>query len=233
MGKILEQGLKTAGIEFNENTIEKFNVYRKLIVDYNRKFNLTAITGENEIERLHFLDSATIWEYVKDTESLADVGSGAGFPGIPLKILGMKGNLYLFDSLRKRIGFLTEVIDRLELTGCHPVHMRAEDAGRGEYREKFETVTARAVAKLPILSEYCIPLLKRSGTFIAMKGKYNTGEIEDSKNAIGLLGGEVERIQEIRLFGSNEERTLIKIRKIEKTPSIYPRKAGTPAKRPL
>lgn len=233
MSIYLQEGLEAFGITYNNETLEKFNLYRQLLVEWNNKFNLTAIRNEKDIDILHFLDSATVWNDIKDAQSAADVGSGAGFPGIPLKILGMGGKMVLFDSLKKRIGFLETVIKELGIENCSAVHSRAEDAGRGEFRESFEVVTARAVANMSVLSEYCIPLLKKNGIFIAMKGKDNPEEIQNSLTAIKKLGGEYIKSEEVSVYGTDAKRNLIFIKKAEKTPAIYPRKAGTPAKRPL
>lgn len=233
MSKLLEEGLLSGGIIYNSETIEKFETYKRLLIEWNNKFNLTTITEEDDIDVFHFLDSTTIWNDVKTIGSVADVGSGAGFPGIPMKILGFKGDMFLFDSLNKRVKFLEMVIKELSLKECYAVHSRAEDAGRGEYREKFDIATARAVANLSVLSEYCLPLVKKGGTFIAMKAKDNKGETKDSLSAISKLGGTLKKRQEINLYGTDAVRTLIYIEKTGITPAVYPRKAGTPSKRPL
>ncbi|MBN1623307.1 MAG: 16S rRNA (guanine(527)-N(7))-methyltransferase RsmG [Clostridia bacterium] len=233
MSKILETGFAQAGIPINSEIIEKFEAYKRMLLEWNEKFNLTSITDQDDIDILHFLDSATIWNDVRDIERVADVGSGAGFPGIPLKILGMKGEMYLFDSLNKRISFLEAVIRELDLKGCHAIHSRAEDAGHGEYREMFDVSTARAVANLSVLSEYCLPLVKKGGVFIAMKGRDNEDEIKNSLSAIAKLGGSHMERREVSLYGTDAKRTLIYIRKTGITPALYPRKAGTPSKRPL
>ena len=233
MGRMLEEGLLAMGIPFDNETLEKFEIYKKLLLEWNEKFNLTAITDEDEIDVLHFLDSATIWNDVKGAGSAADVGSGAGFPGIPLKLLEMQGEMYLFDSLGKRVSFLEEVIRELGIKGCFAFHIRAEDAGRGEYRETFDVVTARAVANLSVLSEYCLPLVKKGGIFIAMKGRDNADEIRTSRPAIAKLGGSHLEKREVSLPGNESKRNLIYIRKTGITPAVYPRKAGTPSKRPL
>jgi 16S rRNA (guanine527-N7)-methyltransferase len=233
MSRILEIGFEQAGIPVNPEIIDKFEAYKRMLLVWNEKFNLTSITNEDDIDILHFLDSATIWNDVKDVKNAADVGSGAGFPGIPLKILGMKGEMYLFDSLNKRISFLEEVIKELDLMGCYAVHSRAEDAGRGEYREMFDVTTARAVANLSVLSEYCLPLVKKGGVFIAMKGRDNEDETKSALSAIAKLGGSHLEKREVSIYGTDARRTLIYIRKTGITPAVYPRKAGTPSKRPL
>lgn len=233
MKDILEKGLTLANITWNNKTIEAFIQYKGLLIEWNEKFNLTSIIDEKDIAVKHFLDSVSIWDAVKDRKNLADIGSGAGFPGIPLKIIGFTGDVFLMDSSRKRVGFLNEVINALKLKNCHAVHIRAEDAGRGEYRERFDVVTARAVAGLPVLCEYCLPLVKKGGVFIAMKGKEGKNEAKKASSAISKLGGKITEIKESKLYDTEYNRTLVYIEKITKTPPIYPRKAGTPGKRPL
>lgn len=231
MREILKKYFEQNKIEFNESTVDKFIKYKELLVEWNNKFNLTAITDDEGIAVKHFIDSLTIRDYVIGSTRLADVGTGAGFPGIPLKLAGFKGEVVLMDSLKKRVGFLQTVIDELELENCSAVHIRAEDAGRGEYREAFDRVTARAVANLPVLCEYCLPLVKKGGTFIAMKGPEAEAELKASTNAVIKLGGKYKSSKKIRL--ADFERQLIIIDKIKHTPGIYPRKAGTPKKKPL
>ncbi len=162
-----------------------------------------------------------------------DIGSGAGFPGIPLCIAGYKGKTVLVDSLKKRVDFLMLAIRELDLNNCSAIHSRAEDAARGKLRGEFSSTAARAVAPLPVLLEYCLPILKRDGMLIAMKGPGSKEEIGNSKKALSVLGGEITDIREFTLPGTDMERVLVYIKKTRKTPDIYPRKAGTPAKRPL
>lgn len=231
MKEILIKTFSEYGYRFDDIAMNKFTGYRNLLVEWNQKFNLTAITDDEGIALKHFVDSLSILPLTAGHDSLADVGTGAGFPGIPLKIAGFKGNVVLMDSLKKRIGFLNTVIDELELKSCSAVHIRAEDAGRGDFREKFSAVTARAVAGLPVLCEYCIPLVKEGGIFIAMKGPEGEQELRDSKTAIKKLGGRVKDLKKIHL--ADFERHIIVIEKVKGTPDIYPRKAGTPKKKPL
>jgi len=233
MGELLEKGLRSMGFEVKPDTIGLFDVYRNMLVEWNKKFNLTAITDEEGIDVLHFLDSATIFNDVCHVTSFCDVGSGAGFPGIPLKILGLKGEVVLFDSLGKRVRFMEEVINELGIEGCRAVHIRAEDAGRGDFRGYFDAAAARAVAKISVLSEYCLPLLKTGGMFIAMKGKYDPEEAKVGLRALEKLKGKISEIRQVDLYGSEASRTLVFIEKAGKTPSVYPRKAGTPSRRPL
>ena len=231
MKDILIRYFKENEITYDRKTIDNFIRYKDLLIEWNEKFNLTAITDEEGITVKHFIDSLTIYKYVVNKESLADIGTGAGFPGVPLKIAGYEGELVLVDSLKKRLGFLDEVINELGLMNCRTVHSRAEDAGRGELREAFDVVTARAVAYLPVLCEYCLPLVKKGGIFIAMKGPETEQELKDSSRAIELLGGQIEKIEELQI--EDMERRIILIKKVKETPSIYPRKAGIPKKNTL
>lgn len=231
MRDILIRYFENNNIDYNDKTINAFIKYRDLLVEWNKKFNLTAITDDDGIARKHFIDSLSLLDFIKNTGRLADVGAGAGFPGIPLKIAGFKGEITLMDSLNKRVGFLKTVIDELELSECSAVHMRAEDAGRGKFREHFDVVTARAVANLPVLCEYCMPLVKTGGIFIAMKGPEAEHELRDSGNAIERLGGKLREVKSLQL--GEFERKIIIIDKIKETPKEYPRKPGTPKKKPL
>lgn len=232
MKDILIKYFEAEKIEFNEEMIKNFLKYRDLLVQWNKKFNLTAIIDDKGIALKHFVDSLSIMEDVKGRLNLADVGTGAGFPGIPLKIAGFQGEIVLMDSLKKRVGFLDAVINELGLKNCHTEHIRAEDAGRSSsLRETFEVVTARAVANLPVLCEYCLPLTKKGGIFIAMKGPEAGEELKSSKKAIGTLGGRLKKVKKINL--DDFQRQIIIVEKIKKTPRIYPRKAGTPKKNPL
>ena len=198
--------------------------------------NLTRITDEEEIITKHFVDSLMIAKVVdmEKVESLIDVGTGAGFPGIPIKIMWPEIKVTLLDSLDKRVGFLQEVIEELDLEGAKAIHGRAEDFGQDDnYREKFDLCVSRAVADLSVLSEYCIPFVKEQGEFISYKADGSEEEIHNAKNAIEVLGGCLERIATETIPGTNIKRQFAVIRKIEKTDSKYPRKAGKPSKKPL
>ena len=203
--------------------------------------NLTAVDDDNGIAMKHFIDSLTLCPYIREEEektgnknlTLADIGTGAGFPGMPLKISMPELKVTLMDSLQKRLGFLKEVCDALSLEGVEMVHARAEDGGKDKkYRERFDIVTARAVAALPVLAEYCLPFVKVGGVFLAMKG-HAEEEIKDANKAIALLGGTIEKTDTFRLPGTDMDRTIIVVRKIRPTPARFPRKAGMPAKEPL
>ena len=205
-----------------------------MVVEWNQKINLTAITEEEEFYTKHFFDSISL-AFFKDysnIESICDVGSGAGFPSIPLKILYPNLKVTIVDSLNKRIKFLNLVKDELGLTDCNFVHARAEEFGQNkEYRESFEIVTARAVARLNVLSELCLPLVKKNGYFLSLKAQKAEEETKEATNAIKILGGKLEKDLNFDIEG--EERHILEIRKAKETPNKYPRKAGTPNKKPL
>lgn len=225
---------KQIDIEFDDKQINQFYDYMNLLLEWNEKINLTAIVEPEEVILKHFIDSLTINKYIEKNKTIADVGTGAGFPGIPLKIYRPDLNVILVDSLNKRINFLNEVIDKLDLKEISTVHSRVEDFGRDKkYRESFDYVTARAVANLTTLSEYLIPITKVNGKCICMKGNDVKEEITNSKNAINLLGGKISKIDEFKLPNSDISRNVIIIDKMKNTPNKYPRKAGIPAKEPL
>ena len=212
-----------------------------MLREKNKVMNLTAVDDDQGIAMKHFIDSLTLCSYIREEEEkaggktirLADVGTGAGFPGLPLKISMPELDVTLMDSLAKRLNFLGEVVERLGLEKVSLVHTRAEDGGRDKkYREKYDVVTARAVARLPVLAEYCLPFVKVGGVFLAMKG-HAEEEVQDAGKAIATLGGTIEKTDTFTLPGTDMERTVVVIRKIRPTPPKYPRKAGTPAKEPL
>ncbi len=221
-------------IVFKEEQIRKFYTYMNLLIEWNNKINLTAITEPNEIIIKHFIDSLTILKYFEDKETVIDVGTGAGFPGIPIKIMKENVKVTLLDSLNKRINFLNEVIEQLELENIETIHSRIEDFGRNKKnREKFDIVTSRAVANLTTLSEYMVPLTKIGGKCICMKGVNVEEEIVKSKNAIKILGGEIVKIEKLKLPEEKSDRNIIIINKQKNTPAKYPRKAGTPSREPI
>ncbi len=221
-------------IKFTEEQLNQFYKYMNLLLEWNEKINLTAITDPNEVILKHFIDSLTINKYIKENSTLADVGTGAGFPGIPLKILRPDLKITLVDSLNKRINFLNEVINKLNLVNIEIVHSRIEDFGKDKkYRESFDFVTARAVANLAVLSEYLLPIAKVGGQCVCMKGSSVEEELSNGKNAIKVLGGKIKIIDEFVLPDSDMSRNVIIIDKIKNTPNKYPRKAGIPVKEPL
>ena len=232
MRKILENGSRILGAELDDSKIEKLIKYSRLLTDWNEKINLTAITEPEQIAVKHFLDSlsAATTGYVKG--SVIDVGTGAGFPGLVLKIAMPEIELTLLDSIQKRINFLNTVADELG-EDVNTVHARAEDAARGKMREDFDTVVSRAVTNMTSLSELCIPFLKQGGRFLALKGPLAAEELEAAKRAIYILGGEVEEVKEVKIPYSDLSHKIIIIKKVRQTPQKYPRKAGIVTKNPL
>lgn len=228
--------LEKIGVTLSDRQVEQFLCYYEMLVETNEKFNLTAITEFEDVLNKHFIDSlcaASQKDFIK-AESVIDVGTGAGFPGIPIKIAFPDKEVFLLDSLGKRVKFLNEVIEKLELKGITAAHGRAEDyAAKPEYREKYELCVSRAVARLASLCEYCLPFIKVGGEFIAYKSEKAKEEIEESDNAISVLGGKLDEILEMELPGDMGYRSFACIRKARNTPKKYPRKAGTPTKEPL
>ena len=225
---------KGINVLLNEEQLDKFYKYMNLLLEWNEKMNLTAITDEDGIILKHFVDSLTVLEYLKDAKSIIDVGTGAGFPGIPISIMNSDKNIVLMDSLNKRINFLNDVVEKLNLDNVRTVHSRAEDLGQNNmYRQMYDVVISRAVANLTTLVEYMLPLTKIGGMCICMKGQEIVDEIKNSEYAIELLGGEIETIDEFCLPNSEMKRNIIIIRKIKNTDRKYPRKAGMPSKEPI
>lgn len=221
-------------IELSEKQVKQFYDYMNLLLEWNEKINLTAITEFHEIILKHFVDSATISQYVSQEESLIDIGTGAGFPGIPLKIIRPDLKITLMDSLQKRINFLNEVINLLELENINCIHARAEELGKNKnYREKFDISTSRAVANMTVLLEYMVPFVKKGGKIICMKGSEISEELKISKRAIKILGAEYYKTDFFTLPESDIKRNIVIFNKIDNTPAKYPRKAGMPTKEPL
>ena len=228
-------------IEISDNQITCFEKYYELLIEKNKVMNLTAITEKEDVIVKHFIDSISLITYLLDKGininselSIIDIGTGAGFPGLPLKIMMPDVKFTLLDSLNKRVLFLNEVIDELKLTGIKAIHGRAEDfASDTDYREKYDICVSRAVANLSTLSEYCIPFVKKDGYFISYKAGESEEEINNSKNAIKTLGGKINTVEEFILPGTDASRVFVFIKKIDCTDKKYPRKAGVPAKKPL
>ena len=230
----IKEYMNKINIEISDKQIEKFFDYMNLLLEWNEKINLTAITEPEDIILKHFVDCATILKFIKDEDKIIDIGTGAGFPGIPLKILNEKLDITLMDSLNKRINFLNEIINKLDLKNIVAIHARAEELARNKgYREKFDIATSRAVANLSTLSEYMLPFVKKNGMVISMKGSNIEEEVKNAKKAIKILGGEIEKIDNFNLANTNNIRNIITIKKVVKTPREFPRKAGKPSKEPI
>ena len=229
-----EKYLEKMSISLNKEQYDQFYAYMLLLIEWNEKINLTAITEPKEIILKHFVDSLTIAKYIEERKTIIDMGTGAGFPGIPLKIYRNDVKVVLADSLNKRIKFLNEVIEKLQLKNIETIHCRAEELGKNkEYREKFDYATSRAVANLSTLSEYLLPFVKLNGSGIFMKTMEIDEELENAKKAIKILGGRIEKVDKFEIPESDLGRSIIIVKKEKQTPSKYPRKPGTPAKEPL
>ena len=226
--------LKEFNIEINEEQIKSFEKYMNLLLEWNEKINLTAITQPDEVKLKHFVDSLTVLKYINDDDKVIDIGTGAGFPGIPLKIMNENTKITLLHSINKRINFLNMVIETLNLRNIQAIHGRAEEIARNKlYREKYDVAVSRAVANLSTLTEYMLPFVKVGGKCICMKGANVNEELERAQNAIKELGGEIERVDNFYLSDNDNERNIIVIKKVKETNPKYPRKAGTPSKEPL
>ena len=232
------QELSKRNFKLNENQINQFNQYFTSLIETNKKVNLTRITEKDDVYLKHFFDSITplfaFGEIFAKSQTLCDVGAGAGFPSIPLKIMVPELRVTIVDSLGKRLNFLQELVTQLDLKNVALVHGRAEDVGQNkQYREQFDIVTARAVANMAVLSEYCLPLVKKNGNFIALKGPKAEDELNSSQKALKTLGGKTTAVKELQLPQSTEDRTLILVKKVQATPKKYPRQAGTPHRKPI
>jgi len=233
----LKEYCENLRIAYGAEQEERFEKYYEMLVKKNEVMNLTAITGRDEVEEKHFLDSialAGVIGFADDAASLIDVGSGAGFPGLPLKIIFPGLRVVLLDSLGKRVDFLNEVIEELGLSGIKAVHLRAEEAaGQPEYRECFDLCVSRAVAELPVLAEYCLPFVKTGGLFVSYKSRTAEEEAKNAANAFGTLGGSLKEIRPFVLGRSGFQRSFIIVEKTAATPAKYPRAAGKARKKPL
>ncbi len=232
------QALKERGLVLSEEQVAQFATYFHELRRVNEQMNLTRITSQEDVYLKHFYDSLTPLIVFKEaftgSKKLCDVGSGAGFPGIPLKILQPQLKLTIVDSLAKRLQFLKELTAILGLKNVELVHGRVEDiAHQAQWRETFDLTTARAVAKLNVLSEYCLPLVRKGGQMIALKGPRSNEELAHADRALKLLGGKLSQVRDFTLPDSTEQRTLIQITKVKPTPGKYPRQAGTPNRKPL
>lgn len=231
-----KNGLQQLHIALSEKQMEQFLQYYEMLVEKNKVMNLTAITEFDEVVEKHFLDSVSLTKQLDLHQPLKvlDLGTGAGFPGIPLKIVFPELEITLMDSLNKRVLFLKDVISSLQLENIEAVHGRAEEAARNKkYRESFDLCVSRAVANISTLSEYCLPFVKIGGSFISYKSSTIEDELEDGKKGIAILGGKVKDVYKFTLPDSELQRSFVIIEKEKKTPKAYPRKAGTPSKEPL
>ncbi|MDD2401709.1 MAG: 16S rRNA (guanine(527)-N(7))-methyltransferase RsmG [Clostridia bacterium] len=223
-------------IVLNDEQVSKFVKLKEELVRWNNKINLTAITDEVDILNKHFYDSiisTKFWKW-KGSENVIDIGTGAGFPGLPLKILYPNLNMVLVDSTVKKINYLNHMIDILELENVSAIHARAEELGQNHmYREKYDIVVSRAVARMSVLAEYCIPLVKLGGVFIAYKGAEGSEECREALKAVGVFGGEVLKEEEYLISTVNSVRKIVIIKKLKDTPCIYPRRVGVPQKKPM
>lgn len=231
--KKLDENIKKMNINLSNSELEKFYKYKELLIEWNNKINLTAIVDDIDIINKHFVDSIIINKYV-NKEKVIDIGTGAGFPGIPLKIINDKLEVTLLDSLNKRVNFLNIVINELNLNNVEAIHGRAEEVFKNKkYREMYDIATSRAVAQLNVLVEYMLPAVKIGGTCICMKGNNIKEELDKSSKAIKVLGGKLEKVEEFVIPNTDYKRNIIIIKKEKTTPIKYPRKAGIPSKEPI
>ena len=236
MSQIFETKLSALGITLTEEQKQQFDKFYELLVEWNKVMNLTGITEYEEVNEKHFVDSVSLVKAIdiNKVETVIDIGTGAGFPGIPLKIAFPHLKVVLLDSLNKRINFLNTVIGELGLKDISTIHGRAEDfAKKPEYREQFDLCVSRAVANLSTLSEYCIPYINKGGMFVPYKSGEIDQEVEQAKKAVHILGGKLEDVVKFQLPGSEIGRSFVKIQKVQNTAKKYPRKAGLPSKEPL
>lgn len=233
---VFEEGLKELNLELNETQTKQFLDFYEYLIEKNKVMNLTGITDFEEVLVKHFLDSLMVAKVIDMTQvkSMMDVGTGAGFPGVPVEIMFPDIKSVLLDSLNKRVKFLEETFEILKLTNISAIHGRAEEYAKNKnYREQFDLCVSRAVSNLATLSEYCLPYVKKGGVFVSYKSGKVQEEVEEATKAISILGGKVKDVMYFSLPGSDIERSLVVIEKVKNTPGKYPRKAGTPLKEPI
>ena len=234
--QLMKEASKEVGLELTETQYNQFIEYMKLLQEWNEKINLTAITEDEEIIKKHFIDCIKAFKSnaVMNAKTIIDVGTGAGFPGLPIAIMNPNVKVTLLDSLNKRINFLNTVINKLELKNVTTIHSRAEDGARQkDFRENFDVATSRAVANMAVLSEFCIPYVKVNGHFVALKGPAIDEELKEGQKAIETLGGKVENLIEVKIEESDLRHNIVEVKKIKKCSNVYPRKAGTINKKPI
>lgn len=234
--ELMSKAAEDVGLELTEEKYNKFIKYMRLLQEWNEKINLTAITEDEEVIKKHFIDCIKAFkrDEFKKAETLIDVGTGAGFPGLPIAIMREDLKVTLLDSLNKRINFLNTVVRELDLKNVTTIHSRAEDGARNpELREQFDVATSRAVANMAVLSEFCMPFVKKNGYFVALKGPSIEEELENGANAIKTLGGELKNIIEVEVEGTDLNHNIVEVLKVNKCPKTYPRKAGTINKKPI
>lgn len=233
---IMKKASDDVNMEFNEAKYDKFIKYMRLVQEWNEKINLTAITEDEEFVKKHFIDCIKAFksEEIKNAKTLIDVGTGAGFPGVPIAIMRDDLEVTLLDSLNKRINFLNLVVKELDLKNVTTIHSRAEDGARkAELREKFDVATSRAVANMAVLSEFCLPYVKVGGNFVALKGPAIEEELKNSTNALGVLGGKLKDVLEVTIEDTDLKHNIVVVDKKKECPKTYPRKAGTVTKKPI
>lgn len=234
--ELMKAAANDVNIEFTEIQYEQFIKYMRLLQEWNEKINLTAITEDEEVIKKHFIDCIKAFksEPIRNAKTVIDVGTGAGFPGLPIAIMNPKVNVTLLDSLNKRINFLNLVVRELGLKNVTTIHSRAEDGARNpQLREKFDIATSRAVANMAVLSEFCLPYVKKGGYFVALKGPLIEEELNNGHKAIKTLGGELKGIIEVTIEDTDLKHNIVEVKKINNCPKVYPRKAGTITKKPL
>ena len=233
---LMAKAAEDVGLQLSQDQYKGFMKYMRLLQEWNEKINLTAITEDEEVVKKHFIDCIKAFkrDEFKKAETMIDVGTGAGFPGLPIAIMRPELKVTLLDSLNKRINFLNTVVNELGLKNVTTIHSRAEDGARNkELREKFDIATSRAVANMSVLSEFCLPYVRVGGNFIALKGPAVEQEIEDSRNAMGTLGGKLIDICEVSIEETELRHNLVVVEKVKACDKIYPRKAGTITKKPI
>lgn len=233
---LMKRAANDVDMEFTEVQYEQFIKYMRLLQEWNEKINLTAITEDEDVIKKHFIDCIKAFksEPIKNAKTIIDVGTGAGFPGLPIAIMNPEVEVTLLDSLNKRINFLNLVVRELGLKNVTTIHSRAEDGARNpKLREKFDVATSRAVANMAVLSEFCMPYVKKGGHFVALKGPSIDEELQNGSNAIKILGGELKEIIKVSIEETDLQHNIVEVKKVNTCPKTYPRKAGTINKKPL